>query len=185
MRIAISPGHGGLRYNGATAGDIHEDDLNLTISFYLDFELRLKGHKTKLVREADTEVGLQKRCDIAKEFGADIFIAIHCDSVENKSVEGMGTFISRSASGNSFTLSHFINQEMERTFPKHRHRGTKRANFLVLRNDCNQTPASVLIECEFMSNENQRHFLQEAENQRVIGQAICRAVNKFSKIQGE
>lgn len=182
MKIIIDPGHGG-KYNGARSKDIHEDDLNLAISTYLYYELYIAGHDVKLTREADVEVGLQERCDIAEEFGGDVFLSIHCDSVENKDVEGMGTFISRSASGNSFTLSHFINQAMEKDFSDHNHRSTKRANYYVLREENNKTPVRILIECEFMSNEKQRAFLREPENQRALAQAICKAVNKYSEVQ--
>ena len=171
--ICISPGHGGSD-NGAAWGYTHEDDVNLAISFYLRYELMLTGrYDVIMTRETDKYVSLQDRCDIADHYKADIFLSIHCDAFHNTTVSGMGTYIYTAATGSSFTLSHFINQEMKRLFPDHKHRGTKHANFYVLRRNCNRT--AVLIECEFLSNPTTRTFLREAENQVTLARGIKNA----------
>ncbi len=52
--IVIDPGHGGTD-NGAVYGFTEEDDINLGISFYLDYELRLNSNnrmiKLKLIHK--------------------------------------------------------------------------------------------------------------------------------------
>lgn len=132
-----------------------------------------------MTRDSDRYVSLRHRCEIACHNNADIFLSIHCDAFHNTTVSGMGTYIHTLATGNSFTLSHFINQEMGRLFPDHKHRGIKHANFYVLRK--NRKRAAVLIECEFLSNPDTRAFLREAENQVRIAQGIRMAVERFRK----
>lgn len=132
-----------------------------------------------MTRESDRYVSLRHRCEIACHYKADIFLSIHCDAFHNTSVSGMGTYIHTEATGNSFTLSHFINQEMARLFPDHKHRGTKHANFYVLRKNRNRT--ACLIECEFLSNPDTRAFLREAENQVQLAVAIRSAIDLFCR----
>lgn len=177
--IVLDPGHGG-RDNGAKWGYTHEDDINLSIAFYLRYELMLSSHNNIIMtRESDKYVSLKQRCKIAEYYNADIFLSIHCDAFHNISVSGMGTYIHTTSTGDSFTLSHFIGQEMERLFPDHKHRDIKHRNFYVLRKNRKRT--AVLVECEFLSNPKTRLFLREAENQVQLAQSIKIGIERFNK----
>ena len=65
LRICIDPGHGGLD-NGATWGCVEEDDINLSVSFYLQYELQLAGFQNiEMTREKDVYVALQRRVAVS------------------------------------------------------------------------------------------------------------------------
>ncbi len=77
IRIAIDAGHGGYE-NGATGclGD-KEKDINLSIAKYLEAELKKRGAKVIMTRNADNYVGLKDRVEIANYGNAVVFISIH------------------------------------------------------------------------------------------------------------
>ena len=78
-KVFIDPGHGGLD-DGAVAGPgrhLYEDEINLTISLYLDLMLKLKNFDTLMSRNRDSAISLQDRCEIANGWGASIFVSVH------------------------------------------------------------------------------------------------------------
>ena len=59
------------------------------------------GMKAKLVRKGDYYVGLRERMKIARQAGADLFISIHADAVENPDVRGASVYtLSRTGASN-------------------------------------------------------------------------------------
>ena len=78
--IAIDPGHGGSD-PGASGNGLTEKDLTLKIAQYCKAELdQYAGVTAFLTRADDTYVGLQDRVNIAKYYGADLFVSIHINS---------------------------------------------------------------------------------------------------------
>lgn len=77
IRIAIDAGHGGYE-NGATGclGD-KEKNINLSIAKYLEAELKKRGAKVIMTRNADNYVGLKDRVEIANYGNAVVFISLH------------------------------------------------------------------------------------------------------------
>ena len=180
LRICLDPGHGGEKTNGAVFGNIEEDDINLSVSFYLQYELQLAGFQNiEMTRVKDVYVALQRRVEIASCYDAELFISIHCDSFHNKKVHGQAAWVSNTASGNSFLIAGAINKEFAKRFPGHKKRGIHHADFTVLR----QYRPSVLVECEFLSNPDTRKFLKEPENQRGIALCIKNAVLWYAERQ--
>jgi N-acetylmuramoyl-L-alanine amidase len=166
--ICIDPGHGGVD-NGASYGFVEEDDTNLAIAFYLDYELRLSGFNTILTREKDEYFSLYQRVLTANIKKADLFISIHCDAFHAVTAKGMTVHVSTKSSTRSMTLANSIDGQLKIQFPEHQHREIKRSNFYVLSGT--EMPA-VLIECEFLSNPETRDFLKEPENQRRLARSI-------------
>ncbi len=90
--IVIDPGHGG-KDPGATANGLKEKDINLKIAKRLKFYLERDGRfKVYLTRDRDVFVPLRKRSLIAIEKNADLFISIHCNSLE-KNRKWTGTYV--------------------------------------------------------------------------------------------
>lgn len=166
--ICINPGHGG-HDNGASYYGVHEDDINLAIAFYLDYELRISGYRTLLTREKDEYFSLYQTALIANIARADLFISIHCDAFGDLAAHGMTVHTFTTHSPTSMILAKEINSQLTSLFPKTRHRTIKKSNFYVLGNT--KMPA-VLVECGFLSNDIEREFLREAENQKRLAQAI-------------
>lgn len=74
-KVCIDPGHGvdpGAVFNG-----IIEKNINLIVALKLKELLLSKGFEVLLTRETDISVSLTERCNIANNWGADIFISVH------------------------------------------------------------------------------------------------------------
>lgn len=92
--VAIDAGHGG-KYPGAVGpNNILEKDVTLLIAKELERTLRdTKGYQPVMIRDGDQTVSLNDRFQIARRFGADIFISIHADGFRLSSVKGASVFI--------------------------------------------------------------------------------------------
>jgi len=145
-QIIIDPGHGGLD-NGASYGYIDEDDTNLAISYYLDYELSLAGVDHTMTRTKDEYISLDERVFKTNIINPELFVSIHCDAFHSHTISGMSIHIYKYPSMGAVTAAEAIERQLLIHFPEHRYRGIKRSDFKVLR-DTN-VPA-VLIECEFL-----------------------------------
>jgi N-acetylmuramoyl-L-alanine amidase len=170
--ICIDPGHGGAD-NGAAWGQAQEDDINLGVAFLLRCELEKRGRDVVMTREKDVFVSLEDRCKIANKFAADLFVSIHCDAWHKETVSGMSVHMYRGANYITEGIAQRVHLALTNRFPGHVNRGIKLAGFCVLRNTV--MPA-ILVECEFISNPEQRRFLREPENQLAIARAIASAI---------
>ena len=176
-RICIDPGHGG-KDNGAAWGYAEEDDINLTIAYFLDYELRLGSfHRyiTLLTREKDETMSLQERCKIANNFNAHLFISIHCDAYHNQAINGMSVHIYKDTAI-SGGIGKTLSKQLAEDFPEHRNRGVKESNFHVLKYT---DMRAVLVECEFLSNPEMREWLHEPENQKSLAISLKNGINNF------
>lgn len=86
--VAIDPGHGGDAI-GAYYGGIKEKDLNLKIAKYIKNYLeKYVGVEVYLTRNADYDVELSQRVANAEAAGADVFISIHNNALDDTSRRG-------------------------------------------------------------------------------------------------
>ena len=91
--IAIDAGHGG-RDPGAIASDgTKEKTLALTFSRELRTVLEESDrYQVVMTRDRDRKVGLHRRVVIARNSGADLFLSIHLDRLENRDVRGASVY---------------------------------------------------------------------------------------------
>jgi N-acetylmuramoyl-L-alanine amidase len=75
-KIWIDPGHGGTD-PGAVANGIVEKNINLIVGLKLKELLEQKNIQVGITRTDDTYYSLTKRCDLANDFKADLFISVH------------------------------------------------------------------------------------------------------------
>lgn len=86
--VVIDPGHGGID-PGATQGGIKEADLTLVLAAELALQLNdLPRVQAVLTREGDTFVPLTTRLTLARQVGADLFLSLHADALEDAGVQG-------------------------------------------------------------------------------------------------
>ena len=92
--VVIDAGHGG-HDPGATNGRIYEKNITLSVAKRLGDLIKRNYPSVKVIytRDDDTFVELYKRADIANKNNADLFISIHVNSVDNRSVRGHETFV--------------------------------------------------------------------------------------------
>lgn len=86
--VVIDPGHGG-HDGGAQGNGLSEKNLNLSIAKYCKAELeKYTGVKVYMTRSDDTFIALGDRTALAKNWGADVFVSIHINSVIDAAVTG-------------------------------------------------------------------------------------------------
>jgi len=85
--IVIDAGHGGDK-PGAAGSYSLEKNIALQVALKLGrkFEEEMPGVKILYTRKRDIDVSLYKRAEIANNAKADLFIAIHCNSMPDKRV---------------------------------------------------------------------------------------------------
>ena len=173
MKIFINPGHDIALDPGAVNLNtgLREADVCLTIGQKLQAYLEHVGYETRLLQDDD----LNYVCKNANEWGADLFVSIHCNSFANPDANGIET-LHYPNSANSIRLAACIQDqlvsELELT-----DRGVKeRADLGVLR--LTAIPA-VLVETAFISNPDEEQILASTEGQDRIAAAIARGVTDY------
>src|SRR5690606_18838481 len=89
-RIVIDPGHGGRNEGAIGVGHVHEKHLTLPIAMHLADRLRVRHPELEIIltREADVELGLSDRAEVANAHDADLFISIHLNAAGNPEAVG-------------------------------------------------------------------------------------------------
>ena len=93
--VVIDPGHGG-KDSGALGAISKEKDINLTVALLTGDYIKKNCPDVNVIytRERDVFVSLDERAAIANRANADVFISIHCNSVDGKtSVTGAETYV--------------------------------------------------------------------------------------------
>lgn len=171
--ICIDPGHGG-KDPGACANGVQEKDITLTVA--LKVGARLKDCEVIYTRTEDVYVGLSERALIANQAKADLFVSIHCNSVDDESAHGMEVYVHTSRSAASTRAANAIYDWL---LPASglRGRGVKSKDLAVLRET--KMPA-VLIELGFISNPDDRakliNFAWQDDAAKAIADGIVEAL---------
>lgn len=171
MRFCIDPGHRNTTYDfGATACNIKESDLNLQIAKKLAEGLKHAGHEVFFTRTSETQViSLSKRIKEANKISnLDYYLSIHINSATNLSAKGFEVW----HYGESKELADSICQNVcIRT--NQNNRGQKvSTGYAVLRDTYCE---SFIIECGFISNNEERSQLLKTDFQNLIVAGILKA----------
>lgn len=178
--IVVDAGHGGFDPGAIGVGGSHEADLNLEVAQYLKTELEAGGIKVEMTRETDIGLGstqmesLEERGRIIKSHDCDIAVSIHMNFFEDDSdVTGpLVLFMPRSKQGK--VLADAVQKSMNEVLEAS---GTVRSESLyVLKCGCQP---SVLIECGYLSNEQEEKKLCEPTYQKSIAKAICEGIKQY------
>ena len=93
MKICIDPGHSGPVEPGACAGGVTEAAITLEIAKITAKMLEKFRHTVLLTRTGTVDNDwLTWRCEAAWNFGADIFISIHCNAHASPAAHGTEVF---------------------------------------------------------------------------------------------
>lgn len=181
-KVAIDPGHGGEIDLGSVREGLHEKNANLAIALFLKEELENRGYAVYMIRETDAAVDNKARPGMALENGADIYVSVHLNSLEEDSDATRGTEVWYSDLRNdgSDTLAQNVVDELTAVIGS-RNRGIKMSNGLIVLK-YNELPAC-LVECGFMSSETERALLFDAEYQKKIAKGIANGIEKFLPLE--
>ena len=188
MRVVIDPGHAGRNIDpGAvnkTTG-LQEADIALSVSRLVEKYLLAVGYEVKLTRtewEQEETDDLSYRTALANEWGADIFISLHCNSAANQSAEGYEVWTSP---GNTLgdKLATRIYGQIAAEFPDRAGRTDysdgdpdKESRFYVL---VHTDAPACLVEMAFISNDEEAGLLADAAWQDRYARAIARGVTDY------
>lgn len=173
MKIVVTdPGHGGID-SGATGNGYKEKDLVLALALEIDKDLKRHGITNYLTRDKDKYVSLKDRTDFSNKIKPDIFVSLHLNSATNINAKGLEIF-SYTGSINGENLANKIQDELIKAGLYTLNRGTKKANFHVLR----ETKATAaLVESVFISNTEDIKFFVDNFNKYV--EVISKAIGEY------
>jgi N-acetylmuramoyl-L-alanine amidase len=147
--------------------------VNLPVARLLEEELEARGHWVVMARRRDRTLNPRARAAFANRLDADLFVSVHANAAATPAVRGMEAYhFPGSPAGRSAATQ--VLRAMLATFPTHRDRGIKEANFAVLRET--EMPA-ILVEMEFLTNPTELVFLADPENQHLLAVAIANGID--------
>ena len=178
MKICIDPGHSGPFEPGACAGGVTEAEITLEVAKITARMLEKSRHKVLLTRTGDVDNDwLTWRCEAAWNFGADIFISIHCNAHASPEAHGTEAFY-YPTSENGHALARCIQAELVKNCQT-ADRGVKTNDewTVLVETAC---PA-VLAEMAFLSNDREREMLTDRFLQRQFAVGIANGIEQYGK----
>ncbi len=91
--IAVDAGHGGRDPGAVSASGLREKTIVLTFAREFRAALEASGrYRAVLTRDSDHKIGLRRRVVTARNAGADLFLSIHVDRLDARSVRGASVY---------------------------------------------------------------------------------------------
>ena len=184
-KIVIDPGHGGMDI-GASINNIYESDIVLEISFKIKEIFEEYGYFVILTRESKDALcdgkfikkeDLNKRIDIINNSNASVFISVHLNKFNISKYSGAQVFYSLSNS-NNYILANEIQYSLKKILGNtDRVTKGKHSNYILNRINI----PGCLVECGFMSNNDELKLLLDEGYQYKIAKALLFGVNNYFK----
>ncbi len=174
--VFVDAGHGG-NDGGCFEGDIIEKNINLSIAGLVQDKLEALGYEVVMSRSVDTYVAKEDRVKNANDISADIYVSIHQNSSEVRSVKGMEVWYDGAdAQRDSRRLALLISQQTARSTGAVEREVRSDADFHVT--GSTRMPAC-LIETGFLSNKEERTKLASQEYQEKIASGIVQGIEYY------
>jgi len=180
--IILDAGHGG-KDRGTSESSIFESDINLSIVLKLKAELIKQGVDVLLTRDGDydlssTNTSRRKKSDfdnrirLINDSQADLYISIHMNYLTDKQYYGGQVFYTN---GNE-KLANVMQESFVKKLKSPRE--AKLLNNSIYMFKQLKVPG-VLIECGFLSNDNERYLLHSDDYQNKIVDTIIEGLIKY------
>ncbi|MBR3840223.1 MAG: N-acetylmuramoyl-L-alanine amidase [Erysipelotrichales bacterium] len=186
LTVVLDAGHGG-KDNGASANGILEDELNLAVTLKLKDKLEMMGATVLLTRDDDYDLAsdsalnrkredMAKRAEIINTSGAVMFLSIHMNKYSSSSVSGAQVFY-RVNDDASKLLAECLQAKLGEYLGTNKH--VKIGNYYIL----NETDINgVLIECGFISNNEEAQRLQDDSYQDKLVSSIIKGIYEYIEL---
>lgn len=92
LKIIIDPGHGGKSFGAISPSGVLEKDIVLSLGKQLALKLSEEGFQVIMTRDSDVFIPLTERTALAKKAKADLFVSIHANANDDKSMHGVETY---------------------------------------------------------------------------------------------
>jgi len=172
--IVIDAGHGGFDPGALSETGIEEQEINLSIALKLQRLLEESGTTTFLTRVDEDSVGETKREDMKKRKEirdveeSDMYVSIHLNSFPQEHVKGAQTFYS--SNEESKKLAELVQKKLKEVVEPSNNRVAKELSTVYLLK--NTKNPSIIVECGFLSNNEELKKLQDDIYQEKLAWAI-------------
>ena len=178
LTVAIDAGHGGTEIGAVGCFGDKEKDITLSISKYLQAELKKRGAKVVMTRDDDIYVGLKDRVEKANENDADVLLSIHGNALPdgadpNKNSGTSIYYYYNQAKPLADVLINEITSQLGLNNDK-----VRQASMALARNT---NALSLLIETAYLINPDDNAKLVNPEFQKRIAKAIADGLEKYFK----
>ena len=188
--VVIDPGHGGT--DPGSIGyktKIHEDELNLKMSLMLKTKLEKAGINVVMTRSTQDALiegrgrkwkreEMEERRKLIVKTRPNMVISLHQNSFTNHNLRGAQVFYDKKSD-----ISQRIAESIQEQFKLNLDKSIKApspGDYFMLK--CSSAP-SVIVECGFLSNEEEEKLLQTTEYQEKIIDSIYKGIVNFFQIK--
>ena len=176
--IYLDAGHGGVD-NGATVKNVNEKDINLQIVYKLKETLTSAGATVLLTRKDDNDISnpnalyrkksdFDNRIKLINNSNADLYISIHQNIYQNKKYSGPQVFYVKDNQKLAEIIQNTLNKYLNTK------RKVKTINNTYMYKLLKKK--GILIECGFISNDNERYKLKTEEYQLKLSKIITEGI---------
>lgn len=178
MKAKVSSGTTG-KYTG-----IYEYVVNLDVALLLRDELENRGYKVVMIREThDVNISNSERAAIANNSGAEIFLRLHCNGVDNSSVKGALTMAPTSSNPYVGSMASECKRLSQIIVDEYcaatgfKNKGIQYYDNMSGINWC-QIPVTI-IEMGFMTNQEDDHMLVNPDMQKKMAVGMANGVDAY------
>ena len=188
--IVLDAGHGNPDGGAVSTNGISEAEINLKIALKLQNLLEQSGatviltrsdengiydaDKTKLKNQKVSDI--KNRVKIGNSSSADIFVSIHLNKIPQSQYSGWQTFF-KSGSEQGEKLATSIQENLNKKIEKENNRvPMKLDNVYIVKNV--EIPLTI-VECGFLSNEEEERKLQEDDYQDKLAWGIYNGIINY------
>lgn len=179
--IVIDAGHGGFDPGALSDNGVEEQQINLKIALKLQRLLEESGTTTVLTRANEDSVGETKREDMKNRKqirdieDSDMYVSIHLNSFPQENVKGAQTFYS--GNEESKKLAELVQKKLKEVVDTGNNRVAKELSTVYLLK--NTKNPSIIVECGFLSNNEELKKLQDDTYQEKLAWAIYLGIIEY------
>lgn len=192
-KIVVDAGHGNPDGGAVSSDGIEEASLNLQVALKLKEMLEENGYKVVMTRTNEENIAdsdkqnsikeikvsdLSNRVKIANESKADFMVSIHMNKYSDSKYWGWQTFYSKN-SENGKELATIIQNSISKNIDRENKRVALPIEGIKIVDKTN-IPV-VIVECGFLSNQDDLNLLQTDAYQTAIVKGIFEGIDKFYK----
>ena len=169
ITVVIDAGHGGTDF-----GAVHESHMEKDIVSQISNKIHTLNKNSDVIiyftRTDDNLITLEKRTAMINDIKPDLFVSLHVNQHKNDGTFGMEGYVAKESlySEESLAFASDLTSKLSKATNLNV-RGIKKAPFYILKNtNC----PGLVLELGFLSNEKDRNYLTDANNQEVIAKTI-------------
>lgn len=192
FKIVIDAGHGEPDGGAISKSGVKESELNLQIAQKVASKLRDNNFEVIMTRENESNIApeseqtqsirqiktsdLNNRVKIANESGASILVSIHMNNFEDSKYRGWQTFYSKNSEDGKKLAENIQKSINECIEYENKRTALKIEGIKII--DKSAIPA-VIVECGFLSNEEECTLLQDNSYQEKLAEGIKNGIIKY------